>query len=376
VHPPADPMRALVEFVAVVRRHGVPAGPDRVHACAAALDALCAAGVRDPLYWAGRLTLCADAAQLSRYAEAWRAYATQAAGGVGATARRPGSGRHRTVTTFGLDADTAATADDAGQRLPVAMRASSNELLRHRDLAELSTVEREEVHRLLAVLRPVAPARPARRHRPAPRGGVDTRRSLRSSLRTLGEPALLAHRRRRERPRRLVLLIDVSGSMAPYADGLLRFAHAAVRLRPAATEVFTLGTRLTRVTGQLRMRDPDAALAAAGAAIPDWSGGTRLGDGLAAFVTRYAHPGLARRAVVVVFSDGWERGDPARLAEAAARLRRLVHRMIWVTPHAGRPGFEPTAGGLAAVLPRLDALVAGHSVAALTELVDTIRDGG
>jgi uncharacterized protein with von Willebrand factor type A (vWA) domain len=370
------PERALVDFVGVVRRHGVPAGPDRVHACAAALDALCGAGARDPLYWAGRLTLCADAEQLSRYAQAWRAYASGGADAVAGDVRPLGRGRRRIVNTFGLDRDAAGADEDAGQSLPVAVRASAHEMLRHRDLADLSGLERDEVRHLLALLRPAAPTRPGRRHRPAVRGGVDARRSLRSALRTLGEPARLARRRRRERPRRLVLLIDVSGSMAAYADGLLRFAHAAVRLRPAATEVFTLGTRLTRVTGQLRMRDPAAALAAAGAAIPDWSGGTRLGDGLAAFVARYAHPGLARRAIVVVFSDGWERGDPARLAEAATRLRRLVHRLIWVTPHAARPGFAPTAGGLAAVLPRLDALVAGHSVAALTELVDTLRDGG
>jgi hypothetical protein len=367
--------QALVEFVAVVRRHGVPAGPDRVHALAAALDALSAAGAEDSLYWAGRLTLCADAAELLRYADAWREYTGD---GVGAApeAGRLGRGRRRIVTPFALTADGAEGSVEAGHSLPVKMRASAHELLRHRDLAELSGVEREEVGRLLALLRPAAPTRPARRHRPASGGVVDPRRSLRAALRTFGEPARLAHRRRRDRPRRLVLLIDVSGSMAPYADGLLRFAHAAVRLRPSATEVFTLGTRLTRVTGQLRLRDPAAALAAAGAAIPDWSGGTRLGDGLAAFVARFAHPGLARRAIVVVFSDGWERGDATRLAEAAARLRRLVHRLIWVTPHAARPGFAPTVGGLTAVLPRLDALVAGHSVAALTELVGTLRDGG
>jgi uncharacterized protein with von Willebrand factor type A (vWA) domain len=197
---------------------------------------------------------------------------------------------------------------------------------------------------------------------------------LRSTLRALGEPARLARRHRRARPRRLVLLVDVSGSMAPYADALLRFAHAAVRCRPQSTEVFTLGTRLTRVTKALRSTDPETALAAASAAIPDWSGGTRLGDGLAAFVTRYAHPGLARRATVVVFSDGWERGDTAPLAEAVARLRRLVHRLVWVSPHRGRPGFAPTAGGLAAVLPHLDALLAGHSLAALAELAESLSE--
>jgi uncharacterized protein with von Willebrand factor type A (vWA) domain len=188
-------------------------------------------------------------------------------------------------------------------------------------------------------------------------------------LRAGGEPVRLLRRRPRPRPRRLVLLVDVSGSMAPYADGVLRFAHAAVRCRPRATEAYSLGTRLTRITPALRQRDAEAALAAAGALIPDWRGGTRLGDGLRTFLRRDGHRGMARRAVVVVFSDGWERGDASQLAAAAAHLARLAYRVIWVSPHAGRPGFAPLAGGLAAVLPHLDALVAGHSLAALEELV-------
>jgi uncharacterized protein with von Willebrand factor type A (vWA) domain len=191
-------------------------------------------------------------------------------------------------------------------------------------------------------------------------------------LRAGGEPQPLARRARRPRPRRLVLLVDVSGSMAPYADALLRLAHALVRSRPRWTEVYTLGTRLTRITPSLRTRDVEVALRDAGRAIPDWRGGTRLADGVTGFLRRYGHRGAARGAVVVVLSDGWERGDPAPLREAAAHLRRLAYRLIWVSPHAGRPGFAPTAGGLAAVLPHLDALVSGHSVAAIQALLKAI----
>jgi uncharacterized protein with von Willebrand factor type A (vWA) domain len=362
---PSDAARVLVGFATAMRRYGVPASPDRVQACAAALDAL------GGLYWAGRLTLCGSAEDIERYELAYLAWCS----GVSEPPSRAAPvGRPRRVAVpFGLD-DAGAEVRGSTVDAQVATRASRHELLRHRDLAELSTMERDEVRRLLALLRPAAPTRPARRYRPAPTGGVDRRRSLAALCRGLGEPARLAHRRRRERPRRLVLLVDVSGSMAPYADALLRFAHAAVHCRPGATEVFTLGTRLTRVTRALRLRDPDAALAAAGRAIPDWSGGTRLGEALGGFLRAYGHPGLARRAVVVVFSDGWERGDPAALGEAAARLRRLTHRLVWVSPHRGRPGFAPTAGGLAAVLPYLDALVAGHSVHALTDLVEVLSD--
>jgi uncharacterized protein with von Willebrand factor type A (vWA) domain len=250
------------------------------------------------------------------------------------------------------------------------------EVLRHRDLAGLSIVERAEVRQLLALLAPVAPVRPGRRPKPAYRGSIDARRSARAMLHAGGEPARLCRRTRRPKPRRLVLLIDVSGSMAPYADSLLRFAHAAVRQRPHATEVFAFGTRLTRLTGALGRPDPDAALAHAGALIPDWSGGTRLGEALSAFLREYGHRGMARRAVVVVFSDGWERGDPGLLAAAAARLARLAHRVVWATPHAGRPGFAPVAGGLAAVLPHVDALLSGHSLAALEEIVREISQTG
>jgi uncharacterized protein with von Willebrand factor type A (vWA) domain len=171
-----------------------------------------------------------------------------------------------------------------------------------------------------------------------------------------------------------VLLIDVSGSMAPYADALLRFGHAAVRASAARTEVFTLGTRLTRVTRQLRNRDPERALVAAGNAVPDWSGGTRLGETLKAFSDRWGQRGVARGSVVVLCSDGWERGDPTVLGEQVARLRRLAHAVIWVNPHKGKHGFAPVTGGMVAALPYLDALVAGHSLAALEELVQVIAD--
>jgi uncharacterized protein with von Willebrand factor type A (vWA) domain len=232
--------------------------------------------------------------------------------------------------------------------------------------------ERDEVRSLLALLAPGTAARPSRRFRPARSGGLDRARTVREMLRRAGEPTRLARRTRRDKPRRLVLLLDVSGSMAPYADALLRFGHAAVRRRPTQTEVFTLGTRLTRVTRALRHRDPDAALRAAGAAIPDWHGGTRLAESLRAFLDRWGRRGTARGAVVVLCSDGWERGDPAPLAEQVAGLSRLAYRLVWVNPHRGKPGYVPLAGGMAAALPYLDDFVAGHSLAALQELVRVI----
>jgi uncharacterized protein with von Willebrand factor type A (vWA) domain len=197
---------------------------------------------------------------------------------------------------------------------------------------------------------------------------------VRRVLRNGGEIRRLARHKQRTKPRRLVLLIDVSGSMGPYADAILRFGHVAVRRAPASTEVFTVGTRLTRVTRELRQRDPDRALAASGAAIPDWSGGTRLGEVLKAFLDRWGQRGTARRAIVVIFSDGWERGDCALLGEQMLRLSRLAHAVIWVNPHKGRAGYEPLTGGMQAALPHVSRFVAGHSLAAFQELVKEMAD--
>jgi uncharacterized protein with von Willebrand factor type A (vWA) domain len=188
-----------------------------------------------------------------------------------------------------------------------------------------------------------------------------------------GEPVRPRHHRKTTRPRRIVLLLDVSGSMSPYADALLRFAHVVARKSPD-TEVFSLGTRMTRLSRALRARDPEVALAAAGRAVPDWAGGTRLGETLRAFLDRWGRRGVARGAVVVIFSDGWERGDPMLLADQMVALRRLAHAVLWVNPHAGGEGYLPVQSGIAAALPFIDRLLAGHSLATLQNLLDEIRD--
>lgn len=193
-------------------------------------------------------------------------------------------------------------------------------------------------------------------------------------LRSGGEPLRLARRSRSSRPRRVVLLIDVSGSMEPYSYALLRFAHAVARRTPGMVEVFTLGTRLTRVSRQVRQRDPALALPAAANEVSDYAGGTRLGETLRSFLDRWGQRGMARSAVVVLFSDGWERGDPMLLGEQVARLHRLAHAVLWVNPHAGQDGYAPIQSGIAAARPHIDRLLAGHSLATLEELLGAMRD--
>jgi uncharacterized protein len=358
---------ALVGFARMLRAAGVSAGPNRVHAWVDAMGHLGGSRTAD-VYWAGRLTLCSSPDDVAAYDVAFAAFFGDLPLGMSRTAPRP--------VSFSLplalpDTEHQDTTPEANAERRAALTASRVEVLRRRDLAELSDAERAEVGQLLVALRPSGPHRRTRRHRPAHRGPLDTGRTVRAMLRRGGEPASLEHRTRSQAPRRLVLLVDVSGSMSGYADGLLRFAHAACRRRPS-TEVFTIGTRLTRVSRELRGHNPDAALSAAYTAVPDWSGGTRLGEQLKAFLDRWGQRGTARGAVVVIASDGWERGDVAQLGEQMKRLHRLAHRVVWASPHAGKDGFAPATAGLRTALPSIDRMVPGHSVEALAQLADLL----
>jgi uncharacterized protein len=372
---PPDAGAVLEDFVAftrLVRNAGVPVTTDRV---AAYLQALRLSDLSREVstYWAGRLTLCADPDDVVRYDHAFAAWFS--ADPRDQRMGRPSQPRPRVSTMAALTEPPPGSAEGDDEETPeLRVAASGEEVLRDRDIAELSIGEREHLKQLLALLRPAPPRRRARRRRPARRGEPDPRRTLRAALANGGEIGDLRRRARRERPRRVVLLVDVSGSMSPYADTLLRFAHVVTRRTPMAVETFTLGTRLTRVTRELRQRDPERALGDAGRAIPDWSGGTRLGEVLQAFLDRWGQRGVARRAVVVVFSDGWERGGAELLGEQSARLRRLAHRVVWVNPHAGKSGYAPVQGGIAAALPHVDRLLAGHSLTTLAELLEVLRD--
>ncbi|GAA3247262.1 VWA domain-containing protein [Pseudonocardia petroleophila] len=371
--PVGDPIEGLVGFTVVLRAAGLAVTTDRVAAFLAALDALDVTS-RTQTYWAGRLTLCSDPDDLPRYDRAFDDWFTPPRGG-GRTRvvdeRKPPPPKLAALTP---STQGESDEDDAGESTQVFARASGNEVLRNRDLAELTPAEREHLRRLLALLRPELPTRRSRRLRPSRHGPTDPGRTLRAALRDQGELRRLHHRDHSRRPRRVVLLVDVSGSMEPYADALLRFAHVVVRRSPGTVEAFTLGTRLTRITRELRMRDADRALAAAGRAIPDWSGGTRLGEVMRAFVDRWGQRGAARRAVVVVFSDGWERGETDLLGVQMSRLHRLAHKLVWVNPHAGKDGYAPVQGGIVAALPYLDDLLAGHSLATLEELLEVVRN--
>ncbi|NHA69540.1 VWA domain-containing protein [Phycicoccus sp. CMS6Z-2] len=362
VRPPTE---VLLGFARCLRAAGVHVTADRERTY---LDAVAAVGLDDPgaVYHAGRATLCGSPADLERHDLVFAEWF----GGsrAGTKTRDP---MQRPVTRAPLEGEEAQTGTGGDDEEIVKARSSTVEVLRHRDVASLSQAERESLLALYARLRPRAPRRRAHRYARDRRGVVDARRTLRTTLRRMGEPGEVQWRRRATRPRRVVLLIDVSGSMSAYADALVRLAHAYCASE-VPTEVFTLGTRLTHITRPLHQRDPDRAVVAAGDAIPDWSGGTRLAEGLKVFLDRWGRRGMARGAVVVVFSDGWERDRPEALGEQVHRLSRVAHRVVWANPHRGRAGYEPVQGGIVAVLPYVDDFVAGHSLAAFEELTEVV----
>ena len=360
----------VVGFVARVRTAGVEVPVSSTVELARALEAVGAA-TRQAVYWAGRATLVRRPEDIAPYDSAFAAFWETApmTGLVG--------GPPETVV-IALD-DPDAVDEPPGEQVTtqpvpaITVRYSATERLRHKDFAAYSAAESEEARRLMAHMRLAGPARRSRRMRPARgrAGRVDLRRTVRAALRTEGEVVNRRVLEHSERRRRIVLLCDISGSMEPYSRSLLRFLHAAVAAQ-TRIEAFALGTRLTRLTRELSTRDADRALDAASHAVADWSGGTRLGDGLRAFNDAWGVRGMARGAVVVILSDGWDRGEPAHLAEEMARLRRVAHRVVWVNPLKATPGYAPLARGMAAALPYIDSFVEGHSLAALETLAEVI----
>ncbi|MFL5926689.1 MAG: vWA domain-containing protein [Gaiellaceae bacterium] len=356
-------VRHVVVFGRVLREGGLEVGPGRVAAALNGLDAVDLAR-QDDVYWTLRQTLVSRREDLELFDQAFDAWFLRVAGRrplrTGEPPPRP-AGERRKGGAPGPGPEI-----DGGEVESGAW--SADELLRTRDFAEMTT---EEFARARALIRAIALERPRRRtHRlRSDRRGttLDVRALVRASLATGGDPVERAFRSRAAAPRKLVLLLDVSGSMDAYARALLLYLHAA-RGSGRGVEAFVFGTRLTRLTTELGTRDPDAALAAAAARVLDWSGGTRIGASLKAYNDEWGRRALTRGAVVVVLSDGCERGDPELVGVEMRRLARQAFAVVWVNPLKAHPAYEPLAGGIAAALPYVDRLVSGHDVASLEAL--------
>ncbi len=356
-----------VAFTHELRRAGL-AVPTR---CAQTYaEALGVTDVSTPsaVYWAGRATLVHRPEDIEAYDGAFASF----------FAGRPPD-THPVGTTESAAIERAVHDDDAAPATgpdgadAAVPRWSSDEALRRRDFAAYDADDLRAAHRLMGAMRWSTDRRRSRRRHSGRRRSdtPDVRRTMQRSLRSGGEPIERAFRHRATKERRLVLLLDISGSMEAYARALLRFVHAASTSR-RRVEVFAIGTRLTRLTRELGRRDPDRALAAAAERVVDWSGGTRLGPCLRRFNDDWGVRGMARNATVVILSDGWDRGDPTLLADELARLRRVAHRVVWANPLKTTPGYAPLARGMAAALPHIDHFVEGHSIAALEDLARTV----
>lgn len=363
--------RMAVAFGRVLRGAGLRVPLDSVVTFVQCLDAV---GItdRNRVYWAARTALVRRPEDREAFNVAFAVFWDRIAAG-----EDPDAIAEETLTLATdvdtEDADTDGEADRTDDS--ISLRFSAVETLSKKDFATYSDTELAEAQRLMQRLRFVGSPRRSLRLRPSRshRAQVDVRRTVRSSFAHLGEPVRRQWRAPSERMRRLVVLLDVSGSMEPYARAFLRFMHAAMVGRQRV-EAFTLGTRLTRITRELSHRDPDKALERTSQQVADWSGGTRIGECLRVFNDRWGVRGLARGAIVVVLSDGWDRGNPAVLGEQMQRLGRVAHRVVWVNPLKVTPGYAPLARGMAAALPHVDAFVEGHSLEALEHLAAVIHD--
>ncbi len=369
---------------------GVAVGHDRAGRWASALT-LARPTTKLDLYWLGRVTLTSDRGEIAAYDRVF----DDVFRGLVDVADSRGDQNQPDIEDLSLGDSTQDRSDGADQsssgeprpsvhgddrsgsehdepvESPSGAPSSGFELLRRRDFADCTIAELAALRRLMASMQVMTPQRPSRRMRAHRAGaGVDRRATMRRARRTAGHPVHLARRRHSERKRRVVLIADVSGSMEAYSRAYLYLLHGAVKSLRAETFVFS--TRLTRLTRTLRTSDPESALRAAVAETPDWSGGTRIGAAIGEFNDRWGRRGMARGAVVVIVSDGWESDDPLGLGEQMSRLSRLAHRIIWVNPRSKSDRYQPLVGGMAAALPHVDVFTSGHTLDALDAVLEAI----
>jgi uncharacterized protein len=389
-----------------LRSAGLPAGPDRSERLARAVTVMGASTIAE-LHACALATMVSDPSQVATFerifAEMFAAAApgqpavTAPQQGMTMAAAEPGeppgappaatSGELppvlREVSAASSSSSSSSSDEEELPEVPAIRRvASATERLAGRDFAQLSPDELRRLAVLMRELTIAVPPRRTRRYRPRKNGArLDMRRTMRQATRTGGEPVRIARQAVRVRPRRLIVLCDISGSMEPYARALLQLMYVASRApagpptdasRPR-TEVFTFATRLTRLTPLLSAATPETMLAKAGEAAPDWAGGTRIGATLREFNNRYGVRGMARGAVVLIISDGWETGDPAVLGGQMARLHRIAYRIVWANPRTQSPRYRPEVGGMAAAWPYCDAVVSAHNFEALDDLLAALR---
>jgi uncharacterized protein len=358
--------RHLVTFGRVLREAGLEVGPGRMQDALRGLDRVDITR-QDDVYWTLRTTLVARREDLDPFDRAFDAWFLRRAGR--APARRELDPRSMPKDAHRVRRDPRAGREAApADGEPDSIGHSPHEVLRRKDFAAMSPEELAAARALIAAMVTDRPVRRSHRLRADRRGRVLHMRALaRDALATGGDPVRRRFRRRTQTPRKLVVLCDVSGSMEPYTRALLLYLHAMVR-SGRGVEVFAFGTRLTRLTAELRTRDPEQALARAADRVVDWASGTRIGASLKRYNDVWGRRALTRGAVVLIASDGWERQDHELVGREMARLHRAAYAVVWVNPVKGSPEYQPLAAGMRAALPSIDRFVAGHNLASLEAL--------
>jgi uncharacterized protein with von Willebrand factor type A (vWA) domain len=357
-------VRHVVTFGRVLREVGLEVGPGRIGDALRGLDAVDLTRQED-VYFALRQTLVSRHDELDLFDRAFLAWFLRAP--VLPPVRGNEALQPARSVAVPVERLSEGGEEEPGSE-PLEVGASVHELLREKDFAEMSPDEFRRLRALIQAIARMRPRRSSRRRQPDPGGDLlDMRRLVRRSLRTGGDPVDRAYRSRKQVPRKLVVLCDVSGSMDAYSRALLLFLHAVVG-SGSGVEAFAFGTRLSRLTPDLATRDPEAAIARCTAAVVDWGAGTRIGASLKEFNDVYGRRALSRGAVVVIVSDGWERDDPDLVAREMARLARAAYAIVWVNPLKGNPEYQPLAGGMRAALPHVDRFLAGHNLRSLEEL--------
>lgn len=367
-----DFVRHLVGFARYLRSEGVTVGPGDSRAYVATTVTLDPTDLLD-LYWAGRISLVSRHEDLATYDETFQAWFLERPGHKPPMPFTPQQ-VNELMATIAVPEAEHGTEKEQSQQAVLGVVGSDVAVHRGKAFTDCTADELAALRRVIATMRLMPPRRRTRRHRAVTRRGTpDIRRTVRQAMRHQGEIDSIARRDRKLRPRRLVLLLDVSGSMADHSRNLLQFAHATRRASDR-TEVFCFGTTLTRITRALRHRSPDAALALAADTVNDWAGGTRIGSALDTFVRDFGRRGMSRGAVVVICSDGLDRGDPGLLDNAMARLQRLSHAVVWVSPDHVPGGVQPL--GLQVASPYVDRIVSGRDLVGLSELAATVPQLG
>ena len=365
----ADTYEIVAGFAEHLRRFGIAVDPS---SCSSFIEALHLVGSdsRGKVFNLARTTLVKRAEDYPAFSAAFSAYFDHSEDSFGSSEEV-----HESETLFfdlGDDEDSS-DGDSEEQEEGQTLRFSAREVLTEKDFAKLTKAELNEIYLLMARMRISGSLQKSRRLKATKRrGALDSRATLREAIKTDGETIKRIYRSKSEKYRRLIFLLDISGSMDSYSRALLRFLHASIVAR-GRIEVFTFATRITRITKELSWRDPDRAISDVSSRVVDFSGGTRLGDVLADFNQNYGIAGMARGATVVILSDGWDRGDPAKLEVEMTRLARAAHRVIWVNPLKVQDGYAPLARGMATCLPHVDDFVEGHSMSALLKLVECIN---